>query len=302
MLDEYISQISELFHGEFISFWYTEINKKHKDTWVRLFAAKDLMRDNIEALQHNIDQCAGTILGVYGFMQALYLQQNALMNIYECIKGEKLDLNSFEGMRKARKIRNDEIGGHPVSHKEQRYNVLAPHLINGWKITICDHAKGLAENAVVTHDLLEIRDKQEQEIAEVMAGLLAFCQIKLKAHKEKFMHTKLSDLFKGLCLSRIMQAISDPTNDNLHLAKTECRFLKEQAKKFLDLVAERGEEPGNFEKEIAEFLWGLENITQYFQGSQEDKLHAHLLWRGLDSLFANLKDYAREIDTRYSDF
>lgn len=305
MINKLLSQISELLHGEFSSFWLSEINKTKNATWLKLFASRDLMRDTVEALDVDENSNAN-ILSIYGFMSALYLQQNALQDMYECIKNEKLDFKNYTAISKARSLRNDEIGGHPIHHgkdindEKRRYNVLAPHLTQGWLITISNHAKQLTERVIVVHDLLEIRDNQDQEVVEILTELLAFLQNKLKVHKENFMQTKLIDLFKGLCLSRIMQAILDPSRNNLHLAKTECSSLKTQTMKFLELIAERGENTDISKTEIEEFTFGLERILNYALGSEEDKLHASLLWRGLNSIFSNLKNYAQEIDARYS--
>lgn len=232
-------------------------------------------------------------------MQALYVQQEALKIIYECIKSKNLDLKEYSNTWLARTIRNEKIGGHPVDNTEElRCNVLSPDP-KEWKITVFDHAKLFDETAKQEYDLISLRDAQSTDVEKILIDLIQFIQAEINNHREKFMHDKLSDLFKGLKICSVINAILRPTDENLMLAKHECESLKRAAESFRNKLMERNEERGRSYDDIEKCIWGTDNMMNYCGLSEDDKLHALLLWDGLEKTFSNLKELAKETDDEY---
>lgn len=94
--------------------------KNNLDKWNGICAAVDCLEDTQEAINQYLDSpfpssSGGKYLYIYGLLQALFVQQDALMVIYKIIFNKNLTFNenSYPELKKIRDIRNDCVG-HPT--------------------------------------------------------------------------------------------------------------------------------------------------------------------------------------------
>lgn len=101
------------------------------DAWTRFATALDTIGDTYLALQHvevsGIPSPAGPppwildlgkqYLYIYGVFQAVFLQQDAIRDVWSFIVGEQLDTAALAGWQRFRDWRN-RIAGHPTGRRE----------------------------------------------------------------------------------------------------------------------------------------------------------------------------------------
>jgi len=96
------------------------INATH-DEFVKYCISIDTIQDTAESLMAHFKR--GFVIDVsdryieyYGILQAVYMQQDAILAIYNLFTGQKLDVSNRVAWGKIRDLRN-ETAGHPVGRK-----------------------------------------------------------------------------------------------------------------------------------------------------------------------------------------
>ena len=104
--------------------------KNNLDKWNGICAAVDCLEDTQEAINQYVDfpfpsSYGGRYLYIYGLLQALFVQQNALMATYKILLNKKLEFNdkNYPELKRIRDIRNDCIG-HPTGRGANQLIVI----------------------------------------------------------------------------------------------------------------------------------------------------------------------------------
>jgi len=95
---------------------------ENRDTYAAYYTSMYLIQDTGEALWHHRNQdFSGDSLTAYiefwGVMQAIIIQQDAILELYEKICDEKINTSKLSSGNKLRALRNC-CAGHPVAHCE----------------------------------------------------------------------------------------------------------------------------------------------------------------------------------------
>lgn len=97
--------------------------KKKPHDWSIVCVAFDCFEDTQEAINQYIDSSfpssyGGKYLYIYGLLQALFVQQDALKAIYKILLNKDLNIdNNYPELKKIRNIRNDSVG-HPTGRNK----------------------------------------------------------------------------------------------------------------------------------------------------------------------------------------
>jgi len=96
--------------------------KNHLDEWMALCVAMDTLEDSCQALEYYEDSGIGNEIGekylkLYGLLQAIFLQQDSICQLYLIFQGECLQLDTDSAWKKIRALRNLTVG-HPIERNK----------------------------------------------------------------------------------------------------------------------------------------------------------------------------------------
>jgi len=174
-------------------------------------------------------------LEVYGLLQALYLQQDAAINLCKSLGiGQRID--NYPRLREIREIRNDSIG-HPTKRDRRRGGVpmtfgfitriSLSHTSFDYQIAASDGTHEFKKAAIP-----EIILDQKRYISEILGPVTRYFEEADRAYKKAFEMEKLTDLFPETLeyhLGKIYEGISrlrpELSVKGLSGAHTRCDFL-----------------------------------------------------------------------------
>ena len=169
---------------------------KEKDVY---FSALDVLEDSLEAidyyLQNDIIENTGyKYLIIHGLLESLYMQQEALKDLYSFLFGKSLNFKTdYPEIYLIREIRND-ISGHPTSRGTystylSRFSIEKDSFI---------YTKNLSGEPI-TVETIKIIEQQEEFLAKfLIENILEPLKKEEEEHYREFKCKKLVQCFDGL--------------------------------------------------------------------------------------------------------
>ena len=171
----------------------------------KLWASLDAIENSQLAINHYIEMPDFTVINggylhVYGLMQALFVQQDALESLRIVLFGSKrFSQEEFPELIKIRNIRNDSIG-HPTDRGKinKTFHYIGRDSLNKKQFTLVSFFptknEAIKIENIKTLELISIQAKQIQSILEkTMTNL----QLDFDNRKNKFKDQKLSNLIEN---------------------------------------------------------------------------------------------------------
>lgn len=286
--------------------------KNHK-FWNQLCSSLDVIGDSDLAIAAYTNSEFGTddgekYLRLYGVLQALFLQQDAVTNLCESL-GLSNNLIANPKLKEIRDIRNDSIG-----HPTKRGNYKSYHFIS--RVTITKSGFQLISN--YENDRTTIRDisvidiikEQRKYLSEIFKKVINGLKAEEKAHKEKFKMEKLEAVFPDTFsyhLGKIFENIGKP--DRAQLGLGNVKLVKEVMGKLKEALQKRGIEIGTYDsiKYLYELLeYPITELELYFDRLIAEKVPrindktAYIFAYFISEHLSQLKEIAKEIDDEYS--
>jgi len=279
-------------------------DSKENDDWSKLWTAVDNLEDTQSAIGEYSLLEKFSRLSIYGLLQSMYVQQDAVTCLDEAIKIQVPNWKAnYPDLYKIRCIRNETIG-HPVSDKRQTY-VSISHTSNVnileygvWSGNGFQHKTINLKDIIITqHELLN------KELEKIM----------VKINKDETQHKKQ---FKGKSLQKLLVSSSYHTQKlwsferSRELAKINFEELKSIYENFkeevkrrfkIDKVDEQGVQvPG-----LILVIQHLEKIVPRIEkmilmDSTVDQFDLDVYIESLDKAFNDLRKMAKEIDDDFS--
>jgi len=286
--------------------------KNHK-FWNQLCSSLDVIEDSDLAINAYIDtefakDDGEKYLKLYGLLQALFLQQDAVTNLCESLE-LKNNLIANSKLREIRDIRNDSIG-----HPTKRGNYKSYHFIS--RITITKSGFQLIsdyENSkTIFRDILVIDLIKEQRkfLSKILKKSIKVLKAEEKAHKEKFKMEKLETVFPNT-LSYYIEKIFENIGklDRAKLGLRHIRLVKKVMDKLKESLQKRGIEIGTYDSikyqyELLEYP--ITELELYFDRSktkEEPRINdktAYIFTCFIREELYELKEIVMEIDSKYS--
>ena len=175
---------------------------KNVEFWNQLCSSLDVTEDTETALESYLEKDfpqddGKKYLVVYGVLQALYVQQDAVENLVESLNLPKSHLSSLNMIKDIREIRNKSIG-HPTK-KEKRQKPKSYHFIS--RITMSKEGFQLVSDfpdkrtEFTDVNTIELIKRQKEAIKEVLKKVYDDLKKEELEHKEQFKNEKLIDVF-----------------------------------------------------------------------------------------------------------
>lgn len=305
MIDNLCKNIRELCNHP----WKKELLFQDRVKWSKLWTSLDVIEDSQQAINDylNLPEFNSNSRGylyIYGVLQAINLQQDALKNLSGALFNEKIDFKeNYPKLYKIREYRNDSIG-----HPTNRGNGKSFHYIGrpsikkkGFKL-ISYYPKTGEQTKIEDINILECIEIQNSLVAEKLKETMKNLESDFEKHKDRFKGKKLSDLIhptNGYHFSKLYENISR----DYDLVELNFDTIKETYDKIKDGIIER-----YFSLSA---LSGIELITErldyifervkrdLIENKISDKLELEIFVDALKSNFKEFEDMVKEIDEEF---
>lgn len=278
--------------------------RKYKGDWSKLWVAVD----NIEDTQLAIDEYPSlkdfSRLAIYGLLQSMFVQQDAIFHLENSIKIPTPDWEKdYPKLHEIRNIRHETIG-HPISNEYERYTSIS-HLNNlnildygVWSRNGFEHKTiNIKEIITTQHDLLV------KEIERIMKKIIE----DEKKHKLNFKDKSLTKLLDstGYHIEKLwsFEKSREYSVINFKTLKSIYENYKEEIKKRFKInkVDEQG-------VQIPGLIVVIQHIEKIFpriekmipMDSSVDQIDLDVYVESLNNSFDELRKMAKEIDDKFS--
>lgn len=290
--------------------------RQNKALFSQLCSSLDVIGDTEEAIaafkaKEFGDSKAAHYLAVYGLLQAIYVQQDAVNNLCESL-GIPERINKYLKLKEIREIRNDTVG-HPTRRDKQKGRPSSYHHISrmslnqtGFKLASF-FSDGTSQFRSI--NIPELIEEQRRFISEILSTLIANLEAEEKAHKEKFCMEKLVDIFPDTLVynfEKIFEGIF--REDNAEFAALNLEQVSEVTHNFRKAIGRRNMDfYESLEDDYNRIEHTIAHLGQYFRSkmtsekSEIEEPTAHIFATFLHSQVDNLKQYANQIDNEYAE-
>lgn len=281
-------------------------------TWNEVVSSLDAIGDTEQALtayecRYPSDADHGTkYLLVYGALQALFIQQDAVIHLAEALGGPPdKEILADPRLRKAREIRNQAIG-HPTRKDLPKKLPASTHQISrisltqaGFDMLSADEGGGTHISRVSVSGLIA---DQRQAIAELLESIDHQLEDEDQKARLRFKNERLVDLFPG-SLGYAFQKLYEATRGDPHgiLGPPHLEMIKGLLKAFSQALERRGLSVDSYsgvKDWFAEVEHPLEELGRFYSAA-DGAVHpktAAILVGHLERELAELKGMAAEID------
>lgn len=288
--------------------------RQNKALFFQLCSSLDVVGDTEEAIiafenKEFGDSIAAQYLAVYGFLQAVYVQQDAVDCLCESLSiPEKI--NKYPKLLEIRYIRHDTVG-HPTKRdkpksKPASFNFIS-RLSKRMSFTLVSFSSD--GNSITRNiNIPEIISEQRKYIAEILATIVANLEAEERAHKDQFRMEKLSIIFSNSLIYNFEKIFEGLYREEyVELAMGHLEIINEAAQNFREAVRRRNMDYyESLEEDYSLIEHAVVNLRNYYQAvtisekPEIDKPTAEIFATFLRERIKVLEKYAKEIDEDYA--
>jgi hypothetical protein len=290
---------------------------KNLGLWHQLCSALDVVEDSDLAIaSFSAGEFPATdgarYLAVYGLLQALFLQQDAVFNICESL-GIPEKLESYPGLKEIREIRNASTG-HPTKKERPKSQPTSYHFISRPTLTLngfelhSSYGDGTIDFKSIS--IPELIAEQRRYVSHILGSVVTELKRREAAHKEKFKMEKLASLFPPslrYALSKILE--STGRADLAPVGEVSLKSINQTLQAFREALQKRGIELDTYDSInhiYAELQYPIAELERFFQSTKAgeqpniNEKTAYIFAFFVRAQFDELKQMAQEIDDYYS--
>jgi len=283
--------------------------RQNKAMFSQLCSSLDVIEDTEDAITAYTENDFGEIkplnyLLMYGLLQSIYVQQDAVINLCESL-GTSDKINNYPNLKEIRDVRNDTVG-HPTKRDHKKGNRVSYHhvtqlTLNKSGFTLTSYYSDGSPEQFRKIDIPELIAEQNKYISEILSNLIRNLEAEEKAHKEKFSMEKLLKLFPGTLdyhLSKLLEAVY--REEYAKIAESDLDVISTVAKHFRDAIARRNMDFYERLQDEYELIdHATTKIRMFLRENKGEKSAIRIYIIFLKYQFNELKIYAKEIDDEY---
>jgi hypothetical protein len=285
--------------------------RQNKALFSQLCSSLDVIEDTEDAITAYKENDFGEgkpshYLAVYGLLQAIYVQQDAVINLCEAL-GIKDKINNYPKLIEIREIRNDTVG-HPTKRDQKKGKPTSYHHISQTTLiksgfTLASYFSDGSDVRFRDIKTSELIIEQNRFISAILATLINNLEAEEKAHKEKFRMEKLLEIFPktlGYHLEKLSEGVF--RDDYAEFADRNLDLIIDIVKNFREAVGRRNMDFYEHLQDEYELIeHATTNLRKYYLGKNEvENPAARIYVIFLKHQIDELKAYAREIDDEYA--
>lgn len=285
---------------------------KRKRDWSKLCTCIDTIEDTEAAISgylrlDEFDAFTGGYLYIYGILQALFLEQDAVSNLYNGIFDTdnylSVMITKHKSLKEIREIRNDSIG-HPTNRNGKSYHAIVQHSIckTGFDLS-SDIDEGRVQFSFI--NILEIINTQATEINGVLNLIVSTLEEEIKVHRDQYKDDKLGNLLqlRGYCIEKLSNCtyVNGSYNGNSDFAFVLLEGIIEKYHMLYSKAKERyGYSPDSIEFIQPKLLHIFKKLKIYKDnGELYQNYDAIVMIDALKEYLKQVEQIANEIDEEY---
>ena len=187
-------------------------------------------------------------LAIYGVLQGMFLQQDALMNLANAI-GFPFQLDDYPGIKDIREIRN-QIVGHPTSYRRRRsesYYAINRSSLSLKRFDVMEYNKEGGQSQVASVDLTQKLSDSESIIVQALRDLRGKLEGDIAKHKAEFRDRHLATLFHEsldyMCQKLLTGALDSSSVSDRYAAAAAVKVIDDMLCDLREALSKRGKPP-----------------------------------------------------------
>ena len=268
-------------------------------------SAMDMIDDTIMALTSYIDhdqQDQGqAYLEIFGVLQAMAVQQDAVRKLHRVVTGTCPDLEAtYPDVKEIRDIRV-RVVGHPVGGKKDSSHFLTRYTVSkkGFEFWAYDQSGG---RTVAEVDLIDLVARNSASLHAALSETVASMEDEDKAHKTAFAGEKLAAIFHNsvYCSGKLFEGVS--RRDPIGEVGSRClRAMVTDFKEALDQRSSHFLRGGLLSYELPTLEHALDRYEEFLSSDKDRNEHDgyYILARYIQVAISELAQFAR-VDEEYS--
>ena len=179
--------------------WKKELLFQDRVKWDKIWASLDTFDDTQEAIDYyknikDFDAYSGGYLYIYGVLQAINLQQDALNNLQNALFDKSIDWKSeYPDLFKIREHRNDSIG-HPTNRgNNNSFHMIGRYSIKKQGFNLASYFPKTGSTSKYEEiDIIEGIRIQAELLEKILKNTMNQLENEFEKHKKKFEGTLIS--------------------------------------------------------------------------------------------------------------
>lgn len=283
---------------------------RNKYSWNQLCSSLDIVEDTELAIEEylNVKEVKTDglkYLFVFGIMQVLFVQQDAIINMAESL-GLEFQLDT--DLKNIREIRNDSIG-HPTKRGKglkTKYNFLFRAYISHKNLSLMTVSPSEVEDTKFYHYQIDkLILSQSRSVNKLLLELITMLANEEKSHKEQFKSEKLSNIFPQT-LHYHFQKLTESSLASMdkQFCKMNFDIISKTLEEFKSGLNRRDSLDAYIGVNIVldELVYPMEKLEKHFSNEIDlDKEEVYIYKFFVQKQFDELLDMATEIDKEYEE-
>ena len=282
----------------------------------QLCSALDVIGDTEEAITaFETKELGGSkaahYLAVYGLLQAMFVQQDAVFNLCELL-GVEERIQDYPELKEIREVRNVSVG-HPTKRDRPRGSPISYHHIS--RRTLDDSGFTLLSffedgRSQFRHiEIAKLMTEQIRFICEILSVIVSKLEQEERAHKEEFRMEKLTGIFPntlGYHIEKVFEGIF--REDLAEFAMINLDTVSKTLQDFREAVGRRDMDfYESLQDEYDLIEHAISHLDGYFKAlmnddePETDKLTIRIFAIFLRNQVDGLKRCAQDIDREYAE-
>lgn len=280
---------------------------KDSNTWNQICSSLDTIGDSVYAIRSYVkgefpDDTGLKYIYIYGILQALFIQQDALRHLSEALG---IEFEISQELTSIRSTRNAAIG-HPTKQNHQGvryYNYISRMSMSKGGFDLLRHPDNRPYEIIHAN----IYGAISEQLSAVVDGYTKIQERLMEidqAHKDQFKERPLSGLFPssmGYHFEKIGQGIYAWSHGDREFGIANLRMLREVYEKFQVSLAERRELNEYSEYDLNDYFHAIDRLNEYFGGTAPhmSETDARIYYGYLYAKHLGFVSLAKEIDAEY---
>lgn len=290
--------------------WKKEILFQDRVEWDKLWTTLDVIEDSQLAINDykdlpDFNAYDKGYLYVYGVLQALFLQQDALVNLNFALLKDKINFKKdYPELYTIRESRNNSIG-HPTNRSNGKsFHYIGRPSIRKRGFTMLSYFPKTGDPSKFEEiDVLNCIEIQEKLVSEILTKTINKLKSEFKNHKKKFKGDKLSNIIHP-SLDYNFSKLYEHIHRDYPLVEINFESIFEIYVKLKNGIIERYSKISalsGVELTVERLDYIFERLNRDLIADKiEDEIELEIFIDSLKSHFAELKGMVLEIDEEFS--
>ena len=285
--------------------------RTNRDNWDQICSSSDAINDTVRAIESYVksdypeDDVGRQYISIYGLFQALYLQQDAVENLFKTLhkcyqQSEGFCYKRSDELKEVRLLRNETIG-HPTRTHSGIFTYINRGSLNKWHFERLRSSK-TEGNEFLSVDLFSVMKKQALAIKNDLEIL-----VKEINEADRMDYEKYKNRLAAICggnieylLQTVAEGISSPLDHDRIRGLDSLGTIEGKYSEFEAGMKERG--LIDF-YELEDYKRAISVLKEYLAGEkvamkEED---ARIYYFYLEKQHEYFKEMVEEIDSQYRD-